>query len=625
MQHEYVLWMVFSLILIIFCVSLLAILCINIYKREKRQCFLLGAIGSGFYVIRSIIILLMAIYKYNLYLFIFENISFVMASIMILWAMYKFINMKLSLYWLLLISGALVLFFYLVGQGSYSSQTIIFPVYVFQGVAYLRIGMGLRESEELEGIGRYIIVSASFLWALYLICFPVTSVMWSAPLHFFLYVLISFSFVLGVFLIFIDKMKESLYISEKRSQLLIESFPYGVFVTKLDDTICFVNSAGLTLLGVNTAGLVLGKSVKSFLFPDYFKDGMRLIEDLRKSSNCIPLQKTSLTRIDGSTINVETLSIPFVYDNEISVLTVARDINKEKQVDLLQKKCDEQYKMLNETLEIDKLKTDFFANLSHELRTPLNIIFSTLQLFELYERNSNRAAVEKNHKKMIDVIKQNCYRLLRLVNNLIDSTKIDSGFLEMQLQSCNIVGIIEDITLSAAEYIKAKGIKLVFDTDVEEKVIECDPDKIERVMLNLLSNAIKYTGPGGAITVTVQDNEKAVVVAVKDTGIGIPEDKRGVIFERFRQADSSLTREIQGSGIGLSLVKSIVEMHNGSVWVDSELGKGSTFIVELPVGNGCSNDSMLSRKYTEENRYSEYVERMNIEFSDIYSREKVYD
>ncbi len=157
---------------------------------------------------------------------------------------------------------------------------------------------------------------------------------------------------------------------------------------------------------------------------------------------------------------------------------------------------------------------------------------------------------------------------------------------------------------------------MIFDTDVEEKTIACDPDKIERIILNLLSNAVKFTKAEGQIAVNIYDRDDKALVTVKDTGIGIPEDKLETIFERFRQVDKSLTRSHEGSGIGLSLVKSLVEMHRGKISVRSELGKGSEFIVELP-----------SAVLTDENSYgkaNDFAKRDNhekvcIEFSDIYN------
>lgn len=264
----------------------------------------------------------------------------------------------------------------------------------------------------------------------------------------------------------------------------------------------------------------------------------------------------------------------------------------------------------------EKSLTEFFANISHELKTPLNIIFCSIQLADLYYNNSPN----ENNVRLVNCkksIKQNCYRLLRLVNNLIDITKFDAGFLELSMEKCNIVNLIEDITLSVIPYIQSKGLELVFDTDIEEKIMCCDPDKIERIVLNLLSNAIKFSNPPGIINISLKDMGNAIYFSVKDTGIGIKEDQLNIIFERFKQVNKSFTREQEGSGIGLSLVKALVELHNGSIQVKSSYSEGSEFIVTIPSNmESCTNKA----KTLDNKQKSEYsnVEKVNIEFSDIY-------
>jgi signal transduction histidine kinase len=150
---------------------------------------------------------------------------------------------------------------------------------------------------------------------------------------------------------------------------------------------------------------------------------------------------------------------------------------------------------------------------------------------------------------------------------------------------------------------------------VEEKIIACDLDAIERIMLNLISNALKFTEPGGKIFVNIFDKEDRIIISVKDTGIGICQEKQGIIFERFVQGDKTITRKQQGSGIGLSLVKSLVKLHKGDISLKSKLGEGSEFIIELPVTlvEGSDKEAKLKRMSYEDN-----IEKVQIEFSDIY-------
>ncbi|NMM62391.1 response regulator [Clostridium sp. P21] len=288
-----------------------------------------------------------------------------------------------------------------------------------------------------------------------------------------------------------------------------------------------------------------------------------------------------------------------------------------KQVEELNEDFEENKKMLFEALENDKVRTEFFANMSHELRTPLNVIWSTIQLIQSI--NTSRLNKKYDIDKYLNIMSQNTLRLLRLINNLIDTTKVEGGYLSLQFTNGNIISVIEEITLSAASYIEAQGIELVFDTEVEEKYISFDEDKIERIVLNLLSNAIKFTGKGGSIFVNVYDLGDKIKLLVKDTGIGIPEDRLDSIFDRFSQVDTSLSKKREGSGIGLALVKSLVEVMKGKIYVRSVLGEGSEFIVELPAVVSKKDDNTYTEGQ-ETKEFSKYVERIKIEFSDIYDR-----
>ncbi|AKA69746.1 ATP-binding protein [Clostridium scatologenes] len=285
-----------------------------------------------------------------------------------------------------------------------------------------------------------------------------------------------------------------------------------------------------------------------------------------------------------------------------------------KQVEELNEDFEENKKMLSQIIKNDKLKTEFFTNISHELRTPLNVIWSTIQLIQSI--NEKNLTTEYDIDKYLNIMSQNTLRLLRLINNLIDTTKIEGGYLSLRLANGNIINVIEEVTLSAASYIQSQGIELIFDTEVEEKYMAFDGDKIERIMLNLLSNAIKFTEEGGSIFVNIYDLQDKVKISVKDTGIGIPEDKLDSIFDRFIQVDTSLSKKPEGSGIGLALVKSLVKMQKGKIYVKSTLGYGSEFIVELPSVTVKENEE-LDQDIKSKN-FSRFIDKAKIEFSDIY-------
>ncbi len=292
----------------------------------------------------------------------------------------------------------------------------------------------------------------------------------------------------------------------------------------------------------------------------------------------------------------EIIKEPFFdsYGNLVGIIVIGRDVSHRS--------------------EIERLRLEFFANLSHELRTPLNLIFSSLQTLELLEKDS----LEKNVrlKNYIEIINQNSKRLLRLVNNLIDSTKFDCGFYKYNPKNQDIVCFVENIAMSVAEFAKQNDINLTFDTNVEEKVIAFDLEKLERTILNLLSNSIKYTNSPGKIEVILNDCGDTFNITVKDNGIGIPMDKLPVIFDRFKQVENRLRKRSEGSGIGLSLVKDLVKIQGATIKVKSEVGVGSEFTVKLPC-KVLKGEDYVNKTYCDYSS-NELVTRINIEFSDIY-------
>ncbi|MCT8977148.1 ATP-binding protein [Clostridium sp. CX1] len=286
-----------------------------------------------------------------------------------------------------------------------------------------------------------------------------------------------------------------------------------------------------------------------------------------------------------------------------------------EKIDTLNLRNSENTKRVEELMEYNKLKTEFFTNISHELKTPLNVISTTVQL--LRSLDGSKQLGDERIKYYFNIINQNSLRLLRLINNLIDTTKIDGNYLSLHLTKGDIIYVIEELVQSVADFVNSQGISIVFDTEVEEKFILFDEEKIERIILNLLSNAVKFTDINGSIFINIYDKGEFVEISIRDTGIGIPENKLEFIFERFAQVDRSTTRKKEGSGIGLALVKSLVEMHEGTICAKSELGKGSEFIITLPVKSSNEEEvegSALSKEFAK----SKYEEKMQIEFSDIY-------
>ncbi|HEY5561068.1 MAG TPA: ATP-binding protein [Clostridiaceae bacterium] len=333
-----------------------------------------------------------------------------------------------------------------------------------------------------------------------------------------------------------------------------------------------------------------------------------------KIQSLLNIQITNNNRLIGA-LGYASIKEPKVWrEDQIALLKVVANIVSDA---LTKNKMEKEILEAKEKAEKENsLKTEFFANMSHEFRTPLNVMLSTIQLFELYARNEENLTSEKTAEHL-KAMKRNSFRLLRLVNNLIDVSKIDSGFYEPVFNNYNIVDVIEKIVLSIKEYANQKNIKVRFKSDLKENVIKCDVDMIERIMLNLISNAIKFSNENCYIHISITNKVDTIVISVKDNGIGIEEDKQGIIFERYKQASTTLSRMCEGSGIGLTLTKSLVEMHDGTINAKSEYGKGSEFIIKIP-NVKCLNKEIIVSTFDDDDANLRFISKMNVEFSDIY-------
>lgn len=407
-----------------------------------------------------------------------------------------------------------------------------------------------------------------------------------------------------------DYIEEMMLKNEACYNLLIKSSPRAIIIHN-QDGILYINQKAMELFGF--------ESEKDF-------EGLSLINITQDEENSVTREyyfeiinnKQTEVSFEESIINkkgekfiLHNVSTYCVYEKKSAILTTMSDITPVKQVIELKEDVKRNVELLNESIEYNKYITEFFANISHELKTPLNIIFSSVQILNLYNE-SFQPDILKKREDYLDVMKQNCYRLTRLINNILDMTKLDAGFIKPQMKNKDIVSEVESIVMSIIPYAESKGVKIIFDTDEEERIIAFDPDKIERIMLNLLSNALKFTNQEGYIYINILNEEDTVSISVKDTGIGIPEDKLGLIFERFMQVDKTIKRNHEGTGIGLSLVKSFVELHRGSIKVSSKVNEGSEFTINLPVNEIKGEDIM------ETEIKGAFSEKISLELSDIY-------
>lgn len=402
------------------------------------------------------------------------------------------------------------------------------------------------------------------------------------------------------------RIQEVLRENDQKIKSLTEHIKDLIICVDNKGTIEYANKSMAKLLSM-TKEEIVGKKIDSFIVGEIeyvrqiTKTGEKIIRCLAKSK-------------DECLYKLETIISP-IYDEKGIVnrwVLVCRDLGYRTEFEKLKIKYDE-------IKEYNEVKNTYFTNLSHELRTPTNVIYSTIQLLSSQLENDSDLFIE-SYKKYEGSLVRNCFRMLRLITNIIDVTKIETGDLDLEKNNIDIVNLVEEITLSIIPYVEEMKMNIVFDTNVEELVISCDIEKIERVILNLLSNAIKFTSAGGSIFVTVESKEEWVYIKVKDDGIGIPNDMKEKVFERFVQVNKSLNRLKEGSGIGLALVKSIVELHGGEIYLNDQVTVGSEFIVKLPNVAGEYEDSSFEAMIDKP-----INEKILIELSDIYGVKKDFN
>ena len=272
---------------------------------------------------------------------------------------------------------------------------------------------------------------------------------------------------------------------------------------------------------------------------------------------------------------------------------------------------------LEDVIESEMIKINFLENMSHEFRTPINVILMISKLLLSSIENDDFNLDKEKKINYLRTLRQNSYRILRLSTNILDSTKFANDREPLEVNNYNIINIIEDIVLYSADYIKDKCNKtIIFDTEEEEVILSCNPYSIERIMLNLISNSLKFTDDDGIIEIDIKVNkeEERLYVHIKNNGEIISKEDKELIFSKFIQVENHIRRQNEGSGIGLYLVKCLVELHEGEIWVNSEVECGTEFVFYIPIKTINSEEDI--KIYSIEQH--SIIEKCNIEFSDIY-------
>jgi signal transduction histidine kinase/DNA-binding response OmpR family regulator len=234
--------------------------------------------------------------------------------------------------------------------------------------------------------------------------------------------------------------------------------------------------------------------------------------------------------------------------------------------------------------EHDRLKSRFFSNISHEVRTPLTLILTPLERILA-------SPLPAPTRDKIRSVRDNAHRLLRLVNQLLDFSRIESGRMTVALESIDLRALVAPIVQAFEPFAATKGLELSLEAPEDLPTAAVDPAKLDKVVSNLLSNACKFAESGGKVTLRLARGDDALLLSVIDTGIGVAQEDLPRIFERFHQVDGGAARRYEGSGIGLALSKELVELCGGRIEVESELGRGTTFRVTLPLGDADRSDA----------------------------------
>ena len=367
--------------------------------------------------------------------------------------------------------------------------------------------------------------------------------------------------------------------SEKTYKLLLQTLPEGiVIINPMTNKHIYRNEASIRMLKI--IGLdKLNESIRTYIKEENYGEFKRFTIDKIKN---IDISLAVVKREEEGTLIVVFRMLDYEF----------KSIQSEKE--------------LNKMKEKNKFKTEFLSNVAYDIKKPINTIFEINNKLIDNKGNYNSENIN-NHTRLVT---QNCYRLIKLLNNIEYVSKIDNGTCTLELRKFDIVKFVDNIVKISRSYTDKKGIHISFKSEINKKILALDIDKVEKIILNILSNAIKFTDTGGKIDINLYIEKENVCISIKDTGIGIPKDKKDIIFENFEQIDTTLSRGCEGTGMGLSVVKKLANLNNIKINVESELNKGSEFKIILP-NNILSKNIKLQDQFTQN-------EKIDIEFSDIY-------
>jgi PAS domain S-box-containing protein len=367
--------------------------------------------------------------------------------------------------------------------------------------------------------------------------------------------------------------EERLRESDERYRALVNLLPDAVYVHK-GGYIVLSNEAALNLFGAEIPEDLMGKEALDLTHPEFHEAVVKRRSLVVSEGTRTVFMRQKRLRLDGSWFWAEVAAAAIDWEGERGGIVVMRDVTEQIKAEEVLIRSKEEAEIANRT------KTEFLANISHELRTPLNAIigFSDLMQREMFGPLGN-----EQYNGYVRDIHQSGSHLHDVINDILDLSKIEAGKLELSEAEVELGLCVERCLRVVAPRADDGGLKIESEIDDSLPQILADERKIKQIVINLLSNAVKFTESGGSISISVQhDQAQSIVLIVRDTGIGIAEEDLAQALMPFGQVDSTLSRRHEGTGLGLPLTKSLVELHGGTLSVDSTVGVGTSVIVRLP-------------------------------------------
>ena len=368
--------------------------------------------------------------------------------------------------------------------------------------------------------------------------------------------------------------QELLVAAEEKYRNLIDNASDAIIIHDLEDKVLSWNHGAEKIFGWKTEE-VIGKKISQLIIPPNKQDEADQMDQDALHDRVVAGIDTEYIRKDGSTIDVNVTISPLrdANNNIISLSSIIRNITELKQAEGL--------KLANiELIKVEKLKSQFLSVVSHELRTPLTPMKAQLQMVLA----GYFGDVTEKQKNSLEMVLRNTTRQDRLIGNILDISKLEAGVMKYSMSKNSLNRIVENIVKMLKSQARDRNITLTLKEDTLPETI-FDKDRISEVVENLIYNALKFTNFGGKVDVELSDNTDHANFKIKDNGIGIVKEDQERIFKPFEQVDSSASRQYEGSGIGLPICKGIITQHGGKLWVESELGKGTTFQFTMPYNN----------------------------------------